>query len=73
MSIRTPKLPHRIKVGNKFSHVNLFPIRFPGKGRTERSHKYTIQDRYSTVPEQLTARHRTVNIGSREQPGVAQS
>ena len=32
-----PKLPHRIKVGNKSSHVNLFPIRFPGKGRTERS------------------------------------
>ena len=29
--------------------------------------------RYSTVPEQLTVRHRTVNIGSREQPGVAQS
>ena len=39
----------------------------------ERSHIYTVQDRYSTVPEQLTARHRTVNIGSREQPGVAQS
>ena len=39
----------------------------------ERSPKYTVQDRYSTVPEQLTARHRTVNIGSREQPGVAQS
>ena len=34
---------------------------------------YTVQGRYSTVPEQLTARHRTVNIGSREQPGVAQS
>ena len=45
-----PKLPHRIKVGNKSSHVNLFPIRFPGKGRTERSRKYTVQDRYSTVP-----------------------
>ena len=39
----------------------------------EWSHKYTIQGRYSTVPEQLTVRHRTVNIGSREQPGVAQS
>ena len=39
----------------------------------ERSRKYTIQGRCSTVPEQLTARHRTVNIGSREQPGVAQS
>ena len=41
--------------------------------KDERSRKYTIQDRYSTVPEQLTARHRPVNIGSREQPGVAQS
>ena len=39
--------------------------------RPERSRNYTVQDRYSTVPEQLTARHRTVNIGSREQPGVA--
>ena len=39
----------------------------------ERSHKYTVQDRYSTVSEQLTARRRTVNISSREQPGVARS
>ena len=68
-----PKLPHRIKAGLQSSHVNLFPIRFHGKGRTEWSRKYTVQDRYSTVPEQLTERHRTVNIGSCEQPGVAQS
>ena len=39
----------------------------------ERSRNDTVQGRYSTVPEQLTVRHRPVNIGSHEQPGVAQS